>query len=73
MSSALASGFLTSGQPETPPGNILKEELPGFAEGWDVDVRTVEDDLKCCSWRSCKSSSRYGDGGSEGRSGFSLH
>ena len=38
VSSALASGFLTTGQPET-PGNILKEELPGFAEGWDVGVR----------------------------------
>lgn len=29
--------------------------------------------MKCCSWRSCESSSRYGDGGSKGRSGFWLH
>ena len=29
--------------------------------------------MKCCSWRSCRSSCRYGDGGSKGRSGFWLH
>lgn len=36
-------------------GNILKEELPGFAEGLDMDVR-AEDDWQGCGPRSWESS-----------------